>query len=147
MIKNIALALGFLAAAAPAVAALETTEVSGAREKIMAVCGIAPAFVVGWEDFGKDPDAMAGFREGGLGFLSGAFVALCMDPALKSEVVKQISKVVLTQAHGAGDPVIYLTEGALHVEYLWARGQPAPDMAFVRDEIASRLKGEEPEAP
>jgi len=85
--------------------------------------------------------------EGGLGFLSGAFAEVCKDTGLKAEASKQISNIVLSQAYGAADPVVYLTKGTLHVEYLWMKGQPGPDAAFLRDEIVSRLKGEEAEVP
>jgi hypothetical protein len=79
--------------------------------------------------------------------LTGAFADVCRDAALKSEVAKQIAKVVLAQGYGAADPVIYLTPGTLHIEYLWVKGQPGPARDFVRDEIAARLMGEEAEAP
>jgi hypothetical protein len=59
----------------------------------------------------------------------------------------QIKKVVLTQAYGAADPIIYISEGTLNVEYLWIKGEPAPDAKVVAAEIKSRLSGEEMEAP
>jgi hypothetical protein len=118
-----------------------------AQADISAACGAATAISVTWKDFGDDEDAAAGLTQVGLGFLSGAFAEVCKDADLKAEVGKQISKIVLTQAYGAADPVIYLTRGTLHIEYLWVKGQAGPDIAFVRDGIASRLKGEEAEAP
>jgi hypothetical protein len=102
---------------------------------------------VKWENFGDDDDAAAGLSQAGLGFLSDAFVDICKDAGMKAAIGERISKVVLSQAHGAADPVIYLTGGSLHIEYLWVKGQVGPDVSFVRDEIASRLRGEEAEAP
>ena len=118
-----------------------------ARAEITSVCGTSPAISVDWDDFGDDADAASGLIEGGLGFLSGAFGEVCKDAGLKAAMSNQISKIVLTQAYGAADPVIYLMKGTLHIEYLWVKGQPGPDVAFVRDEIASCLRGEEAEAP
>lgn len=146
MMQHFVMAMGAALAAASGVA-FETTGITDARAKIAAACGTSPEIVVGWEDFNKDVDARTGLVEGGLAFLTGAFEAVCKDAGLKGEVGKQISKVRLMQAYGAADPVIYLSRGTLHVEYLWAKGQPAPDVAYVRDEIASRLRGEEAEAP
>lgn len=138
-------ALGMIAASA---ATFEAQDITAARQKIAAACGASPAIAVKWEDFNEDVDARSGLIDGGLGFLTDAFGAICKDAALKAEVGKQISKITLTQAYGAADPVIYLVRGTLHVEYLWAKGQPAPDTNYVRDEIASRLRGgEAAEAP
>jgi hypothetical protein len=118
-----------------------------AETEIASLCGASPAISVTWRDFGDDDDAAAGLAQVGLGFLSGAFGEVCKDPSLKAAVGEQISKIVITQAYGAADPVIYLTQGTLHVEYLWLKGQAGPDIAFVRDEILSRLKGEAAPAP
>lgn len=118
-----------------------------AQTEIASACGASPAISVTWDDFGDDEDAVAGLAQVGLGFLSSAFGEICKDANLKTAIGGQISKIVLTQAYGAADPVIYLTGGTLHIEYLWVKGQAGPDVAFVRDEIASRLKGEEAEAP
>ena len=82
-----------------------------------------------------------------LTFLTTAFATVCKDAAAKAETAKQIRKIVLTQAYGAADPVVYISQGTLNVEYLWVKGEPAPDAAFVAAEITSRLKGEEAEAP
>jgi len=145
--QHFVLALGVAASAATGMSAFDTSVIPAAQQEIAASCGTSPAISVTWRDFGDDADASAGLIEGGLGFLSGAFGEVCKDPGLKAEASKQISKIVLSQAYGAADPVIYLTQGTLHVEYLWVKGQPGPDSGFVRDEIASRLKGEEAEAP
>jgi len=143
--QSFAWAIGMIVAASAA--AFETQELPAARAKIATACGSSPTIIVNWEDFNKDVDARSGLVDGGLAFLTDAFGAICKDAALKAEVGKQISKVSLTQAYGAADPVIYLVRGTLHVEYLWAKGQPAPDTNYVRAEIASRLRGEAPEAP
>ena len=127
--------------------AIDGGAVQKAQGDIGASCGYTPAVVVEWDGFGDDVDAKAGLNEGGFGFLTSAFADVCKDAALKAEVGKQISKIVLTQAYGAADPVIYLARKTLHIEYLWARGVPGPDTAYVRDEIAARLRGEEAEAP
>ncbi len=139
--------LSFVFAAVALSQSFDADAIPAARSEIAAACGSSPAISVKWAAFGDDDDAAAGLSQAGLGFLSGAFVEVCKDGGLKAEVGKQISKIVLTQAHGAADPVIYLTGGTLHIEYLWVRGQAGPDVAFVRDEITSRLRGEEAEAP
>lgn len=119
-----------------------------AARTIGAACD-APTMGVGvrWESFGDDEGAKAAFMKEGLGFLSGAMSDVCADAALKAEARKQIKFIRLSQAYGAADPIIYLVDGVLHVEYLWAQGEPGPDRAFVRSEIAARLRGEELEAP
>ena len=129
------------------VAAAGAVDTSAAQKEIATACGVSPAVVVSWEEFGDNEDAKAGFSAAGLSFLSGAFGELCKDAGMKAEVGKQISKIVLSQAYGAADPVIYLAQKTLHVEYLWVKGEPGPDKMLVRDEIAARLKGEEAEAP
>ena len=144
--QHFVLTLGLVVTAAGA-ASFDGSVIPAARTQIAAACGVAPVIAVTWDDFDEDADASAGLIEGGLGFLSGAFGEVCKDAALKAEVGKQISSIVLTQAYGAADPVIYLTQGTLHIEYLWVKGQPGPDAVFVRDEIASRLKGDAAEAP
>jgi hypothetical protein len=133
-----------------AVAALSQTfdaeVIPKAQAEIASACGTSPAISVTWGDFGDDEDAAAGLTQAGLGFLSSAFGGVCSDASLKTAIGQKVSKIVLTQAYGATDPVIYLTGGTLHIEYLWVKGQAGPDVAFVRDEIISRLKGEEAEA-
>lgn len=127
--------------------AFDNEAIPKAQAEIASACGASPAISVTWSDLGDDEDAAAGLTQVGLGFLSGAFGEVCKDPNLKAAMGQQISKIVLTQAYGAADPVIYLTASTLHIEYLWVKGQAGPDVAFVRDEITSRLKGEEAEAP
>ena len=122
-------------------------EIPAAQKEIAAACEASPALGVKWESFGDDADGRAAFVKTGLGFLTNAFGEVCKDAALKAEVGKQIRKIVLTQAYGAADPIIYLSKGALYVEYMWTPGEPGPDVKLVHDEIVSRLKGEEPEAP
>jgi len=122
-------------------------EIPAAQKQIAAACEASPALAVKWESFGDDAEGRAAFAKAGLGFLTTAFGEVCKDPALKAEVGKQVRKIVLTQAYGAADPIIYLSKGALYVEYMWAPGEAGPDARVVRDEIASRLRGEEPEAP
>ena len=117
------------------------------RQQIAASCGASPEIDIDWQSFDNDDNAMGALSFSRLEFLSAAFAEVCKDASLKPEVARQIAKVVLSQAHGAADPVIYLTQKALHVEYFWVKGEPAPDVAFVAAEIASRLKGEEAEAP
>jgi hypothetical protein len=139
--------LSLVAAALALSQSVEADAVPKARAEIEAACGSSPIIAIKWEGFGEDDGAAAGLAEGGLGFLSGAFGEVCKDAGLKAEVGEQISKIVLIQAYGAADPIIYLMRGTLHIEYLWVKGQAGPDAAFVRDEIASRLRGEEAEAP
>jgi hypothetical protein len=141
------LTVGIAAAVGAGVSEFEAGLIPKAQSEIGAACDAKPAISVTWDDFGDDADAAAGLVDGGLGFLSSALGEVCKDAALKGEVGKQISKIVLSQAYGTADPVVYLTQRTLHIEYLWMKGQPGPDAAFVRDEIASRLKGEEAEAP
>jgi hypothetical protein len=140
------LSLMFAAAFAGA-AAFDAQVVPKAEADIAAACGAKPKVAVRWDGFGEDPDAAEALTKAGLDFLTQAFAEVCKDPALKPEVAKQIKRIVLTQAYGAADPVVYIAEGALNVEYLWVKGEVAPDAAFVGAEIAARLKGEEMEAP
>jgi hypothetical protein len=139
--------LSFVFAALALSQTFDTEAIPKAQAEIASACDASPAISVTWSDFGDDEDAVAGLSQVGLGFLSSAFGQVCQDANLKTAMGKQVSKIVLTQAYGAADPVIYLTGGTLHIEYLWVKGQAGPDVAFVRDEIASRLKGEEAEAP
>jgi len=132
-----------LAAATP----LLSAEIPAAQTEIATACQTSPTIGVKWESFGDDADGRAAFVKAGLGFLTNAFGDVCKDATLKAEVGKQIRKVVLAQAYGAADPIIYLSRGALYVEYMWAPNEGGPDAKMVRDEIAARLKGEEPEAP
>jgi hypothetical protein len=80
----------------------------------------------------------------GIGYVGAAFASVCKDPGLKAEVGKQIQKVVLRQAYGATEPVLYISRGTLFIEYLWVKGDPAPDVAYVGSELADRLRGGEP---
>lgn len=137
------LALALAAAAATALG----DEIPAAQKTIAAACGASPAITVRWENFGDDADGRAAFVKGGLGFLTTAFGDVCKDAGLKAEVGKQVRKIVLAQAYGAPDPIVYLTKGALYIEYMWAPNEPAPDAKIVGAEIAARLRGEEAEAP
>ena len=118
-----------------------------ARADIATACSASPTIVVAWDTFGNDTGAADALMSNKLSFLTAAFQKVCQNPALKPEVRKQISKVTLSQAYGAPDPMIYILKGTLHIEYLWAKGEPAPDVAFVANELAARLRGEEAEAP
>lgn len=118
-----------------------------AQAEIKATCEATPMLTVRWDAFGDDEPAAQSLMTSGLGFLTTAFATVCKDATLKGEVAKQIAKISLSQAYGAADPVIYLSERTLHVEYLWVKGEPAPDATYVAAEIASRLRSEEAEAP
>lgn len=122
-------------------------DTGAAKTEIAAACGASPDIEIDWRSFGDDDDALHVLRQSKVMFLAEAFATVCADAAAKPEVGKQILKIRLSQAHGAADPVVYLTQRTLHVEYLWMKGEPVPDAAFVAAEIKSRLKGEEAEAP
>lgn len=128
-------------------AAFDADTIPKAQTEIAAACAANPALIVRWEAFGDDDPAAQALIADALVFLKTAFKTVCADAALKGEVAKQIRKIALTQAHGAADPIVYISEGTLNVEYLWVKGDPAPDAVLVAAEIASRLKGEEAEAP
>ena len=132
------------ALAAPA---FEADVVPKVRTEIQTACGTSPDIRVTWNNFGEDAEATKAFIGEGLRFLSNALTTVCRDATLKPEVAKQIKKIQLSQAYGAPDPIVYLVAGTLHVEYLWAKGGPAPDAAFVAAEVAARLRGEDAEAP
>ncbi|MCE9522094.1 MAG: hypothetical protein K8S25_06635 [Alphaproteobacteria bacterium] len=132
---------------AAAITAANPIDVAPTQELIATACGAKVLIEIDRRSFGNDEDAMTGLQDPGIAFLGGAFADLCKDADRKADVVKQISKVVIAQANGAADPIIYLTRKTLHLEYFWTKGQPGPDQSFVRDEIASRLRGEEAEAP
>jgi hypothetical protein len=134
-------------AAAAAVTAASPMDVGAVQQEIAAACGASPVIDIDWQSFDDDDDAMSALSGSRLEFLSTAFASVCKDPSLRPEVGRQIAKIVLAQAHGAADPVIYLTQQTLYVEYLWVKGEPAPDAAYIADEIVSRLRGEEADAP
>jgi hypothetical protein len=136
-----------LAATLAGTQAFDAEAVPKAQADITAACGATPALTVRWTAFGDDEPAAQSLMTSGLAFLTSAFATVCSDATLKGEVAKQIAKITLSQAYGAADPVIYLSERTLHIEYLWVKGEPAPDAAYVAAEITSRLKGEEAEAP
>jgi hypothetical protein len=131
--------------AAAGFTAASPVDIGMIQRDIAADCDASPQIDINWQSF--DDDAMSALSGSRLGFLSAAFASVCKDPGLKPEVAKQIAKIVLAQAHGAADPVIYLTQKTLYVEYLWVKGEPAPDAAYVAAEIAARLRGEEADAP
>ena len=139
------IAIAFAAGAAFTSAA--PVDVGAIQNEITAACGASPAIDIDWQSFDHDEDAMGAMSVSRLKFLSTAFADVCKDARLKPEVGKQIAKLVLSQAQGAADPVVYLTGGTLHVEYFWIKGNPPPDANYIAAEIASRLRGEEPEAP
>jgi hypothetical protein len=128
-------------------AAFDAETIPKAQSDIATACGTRPNLAVRWKAFGDDEPAAQALIGSKLTFLTTALTTVCKDAAAKTEMANQVRKIVLTQAHGAADPVIYISEGTLNVEYLWVKGEPAPDANFVAAEIASRLKGEEAEAP
>lgn len=136
-----------LIAALTGTATFDAEVVPKAQSAIEQSCGTRPNLAVRWQEFGDDEPAAQALMGNGLAFLTTAFANVCKDAAAKGELAKQVRKVVLTQAHGAADPIVYISQGTLNVEYLWVKGEPAPDAAFVAAEITSRLKGEEAEAP
>lgn len=136
-----------VAGALTGTAAFDAEAIPKAQSKIATACAATPELIVRWDAFGSDDPAAQALIGDGLAFLTTAFKTLCADAALKGEVAKQIRKIALTQAYGAADPIVYISERTLNVEYLWVKGEPAPDAAYVAAEIASRLKGEEAEAP
>ena len=136
-----------LAAAVAANPAFDGKVVPKVQDEIAAACGASPPISVMWSDFGDDESGAGALAASGLAFVGTAFTTVCKDSALKTEVGKQISKVVLRQAHGATDPTLYISKGTLFIEYLWVATEPAPDAAFVARELTDRLRGGEPEAP
>jgi hypothetical protein len=139
--------LAFVVAAA--VAANPTVDgavIAKVQGEIAAACGTSPPVSVAWNDFGEDEGGARALAASELGFVSSAFATVCQDANLKSEVAKQISKVVLRQAYGATEPTLYISKGTLFIEYLWVANEAAPDPSYVASEIADRLRGEEPEA-
>ncbi len=117
------------------------------RAEIAAACGKAPQISVSWSDFGEDASGASALAKSGLSFVGAAFASACKDATLRAEVGKQISTVVLRQAYGATEPILYISKGTLYIEYLWVANDPAPDAAFVTSELKDRLRGGEPEAP
>jgi hypothetical protein len=126
--------------------AFEASAIPKAKADIAAACGVSPPVSVAWADFGEDKDGASALVASGIGFVGAAFARVCKDPALKAEVRKQIQKVVLRQAYGATEPILYISRGTLFIEYLWVKGDPVPDAAFVGAELADRLRGGEPAA-
>lgn len=136
-----------LVAALAGTANFDTDTIPKAQTAIEQSCGTRPNLAIRWAEFGDDEPAAQALMSTGLTFLTTAFATVCKDAAAKGEMSKQVRKIVLTQAHGAADPIIYISQGTLNVEYLWVKGEAAPDAAFIAAEIAARLRGEEAEAP
>lgn len=136
-----------LAASLAGAQAFDAETVPKAREQIVTACAASPKIIVRWESFGEDEPAAQALIAGRLEFLGAAFDTVCKDERTKQEFSKQVVEIILSQAYGAADPVIYLVNGRLHVEYLWVKGEPPPDVKYVASEIVSRLRGEQAEAP
>ena len=136
-----------LAAAVAASAIVNGQIVPKIQGEIAAACGASPPVSVYWDDFGDDESGAGALAASELSFVSKAFVSVCADATLKTEVEKQIAKVVLRQAHGATEPILYISKGTLFVEYLWVANEAAPDAALVARELTDRLRGGDPEAP
>lgn len=136
-----------LAAAISASAAFDSDVIPRVEGEIASVCGTSPALSVAWDAFGDDESGANALVASQLRFLVTVLTDVCKTPALKPEVNKQIAKIVLRQAYGATEPILYISKGTLFVEYLWVAGDPAPDAAFVSAELVDRLRGGEPEAP
>jgi hypothetical protein len=136
-----------LAAALAASVAFDSDVIPKVKGEIASACGSSPAISVTWDAFGEDESGAGALINSQLRFLVTAFTDVCKTPALKPEVIKQIAKVVVRQAYGATEPILYISNGTLFVEYLWVAGEPAPDAAFVGAELVDRLRGGEPEAP
>lgn len=133
-------ALLFSAALANAVQ--DNHDIERTQTEIAAACGRAVSVSVAWEAFGKDADGRQKFEKQGLGFLRAAMTRVCADAKLKTAFKAQVRGIVVSQAYGAADPMIYLDNGKMHVEFLWAKGEGGPDVAYVISEISSRLRGE-----
>ncbi len=111
-------------------------------------CGAPITIDVRWDSFGlMSRDDAAEIMRSGLTFLTDALGQVCADAAMKESLAVQVQSIVLPQAGGAPDPMIYIHEGALHVEYYWVIAGAAPNTETVRDDIIARLKGEEMEMP
>ncbi len=135
------------AALAISPAQFEKSHFGSAQKAISAACGTYPPIAISWDAFGQDRGGRDQFTRGGLGFLVMGLKSVCGDATLKSDFKMQISRIVISQAYGATDPMIYVSDRALHIEYLWVKGEAGPDADVVAREIASRLRGEEMEAP
>lgn len=145
-------ALAVFAFATPAFAsnAPEGSEamITKAEALILESCGVPITVDVRWDTFGlMSRDDGAEVMRSGLTFLTDALREVCADDAAKESLAAQVQSIVLPQAGGAPDPMIYIHEGALHVEYYWVIAGAAPSMEVVRDDIIARLKGEEMEMP
>ena len=139
--------LSLIVAAVAAMPAVDTDAIPKAQAEIASACGVTLPLSVAWADFGDDEGGAQALAASKLTFVGAAFASVCKDVGLKVEVGKQISKVVLRQAYGATEPILYISKGTLFIEYLWVPNDPVPDTAFVASEIADRLRGGEPAAP
>ncbi|HRK71472.1 MAG TPA: hypothetical protein PLA85_07775 [Micropepsaceae bacterium] len=150
--RQAALALALCTFALPAIAseAPEGSEamILKAEALIQESCGAPITVDVRWGTFGlMSRDDGAEVMRSDLKFLTDALREVCADVAMKESLAAQVQSIVLPQAGGAPDPMIYIHEGALHVEYYWVIAGAAPTMEVVRDDIIARLKGEEMEMP
>lgn len=136
-----------LSAALASNQAFEADVLPKVQEKIGAACGVTLPVGVNWSDFGDDTGGADTLVRSELSFLTAAFAEVCKDAALKSEVDRQVKKIVLRQAYGATEPILYISKGTLYIEYLWVANEPPPDAAYVGSELVGRLRGEELEAP
>lgn len=137
----------FLAAALAGTDAFDADAVKKAESALQAACGKSLDVAVRWGSFGDDTDGAQRLMDDGLSFLTASVASVCADPALAAKLRDGVKSVKLSQAYGAADPVIYITQSDLVIEYMWVKGEPAPDTAVVAAEIRSRLNGEEAEAP
>lgn len=137
----------FLAAALAGTDAFDGGAVKKAESELQTACGKAIDVAVRWGSFGDDADGAQRLMDDGLSFLTASMASVCADATLATKLRDGVKGVKLSQAYGAADPVIYITQSDLVIEYMWVKGEPAPDTAFVAAEIKSRLNGEEGEAP
>ena len=137
----------FLAAALAGTDAFDAGAVKKAELELKTACGKAVAITVRWDSFGDDTDGAQRLMDDGLSFLTASMASVCADVALAAKLRDGVRSVKLSQAYGAPDPVIYITQSDLVIEYMWVKGEPAPDSVVVAAEIKSRLNGEEAEAP
>lgn len=135
------------AAALAGTDAFDAGAVKTAESGIEASCGKKLSLSVRWESFGEDTDGAQRLMDDGLAFLTKSMATVCGDKVLAEKLRSGVKAIKLSQAYGAADPVIYITQSNLVIEYMWVKGEPAPDVALVAAEITSRLNGEEAEAP
>ncbi len=140
----------FLAFALPACADdADKPSFTAAIDAVTAACGAKPELTVDWDGFAAGEPAggrTQALVDSKLTFLSAALSDVCADKSLRAKWKAQVRKILIRQALGAPDPMIWLNDGELSIDYFWD-GTANPNATDVAQGITARLNGEPMEEP